>query len=1045
MLLASVIACVGSFSVATAADYPANSAETFVTAWNQAAASNEASTITITLPAGTDNITLTQEQRAQLKAISGTGNVTVQMTEANGKLVNFNYDLVNDQVNFNDITLSEPLGSDNDIVVTNATDTATIDGRNIAVKGTNDAANPKTVGATVTSTNGQVGIGDNVTMEQAVTVNGQAAHTVDPATPPAGQAYTRTTYDTYSTSNEQAVVLGNNVTMQDTVTATGQIVSDPTAKVTLNGDVTSTAGIGTVTTEQFNAADNQTSKTVIDSLDDSVSGGIVLGETTAGAIDITTQGGNVSLGDNSVLNGTTVSAESVDLNKTIYNNNDGNWNTVESTEKLDTIEGSITLGKNTTVKGNATLTADDNVAIGNNSVITGNTAADGVVNAGGQISLGDGTQVLGNTATNADKAAINLADNQTMYIGSGVVLSDNTSNGASGSVHAGQNTQINVYTDAAAYTFINDGIATGSSVAPAADAAPLAADQTVMTKTGAGTLVYGGTGATDTFGGTYRQLEGNLIIGHSTFGPTDASTGRVGELQSIGSAVMGTDTTVYDIQAGQVTLAQNSTMRGASATFGGDSTLLLSDGSVLDFGTPATFKDNSRVGIQVSDATGNPVPLAQLKKGTESVNVTLNGTDISGRLLNNLFLTTTMAPGTTEGTTTITQNMKGIDGPMSGYNGNVYTVAAALENNRLNVAAGTPAAEFYENLFRVTNADEAASIIQSVSGEHVVNFTWAASRTLRNFADLGRIQSAASMARQTEDTIEVVDAKGSPIARKTIAKGNGNIWVGGMGIWDDQDARDGVSGYKYNVGGYAVGIDYKAAQGSLIGIAAGQSFGDFKDKTGIGADYDVDSFLAMIYGRMHPFRNSKFTLDGYGAYGRSRFKGDSYIMGSAANGRADTDTFSGGLYATWTERFALGRAFVTPYAGIEFMTSELKGFSESGPYGRTFDHARAQNWTIPVGITIARAYQTAGGTTITPALTLAVAQDVSRMNPKSNVSGPLGSWNARGVNVGRTAFRLNAGIDMLFSNTWGARICYQFETRNQLTAHGINGAISYTF
>jgi len=89
--------------------------------------------------------------------------------------------------------------------------------------------------------------------------------------------------------------------------------------------------------------------------------------------------------------------------------------------------------------------------------------------------------------------------------------------------------------------------------------------------------------------------------------------------------------------------------------------------------------------------------------------------------------------------------------------------------------------------------------------------------------------------------------------------------------------------------------------------------------------------------------------------------------------------------------------------------------------------------------------QTDGGTTITPALTVAVSQDVSRMNPKSNVAGPLGTWNARGVNVGRTAFRLNAGIDVLFSNQWGARVCYQFETRNKLTAHGINGALSYTF
>ena len=70
-----------------------------------------------------------------MNAISGTGNVTVQMADPSGKLVNFNYDLVNGQVSFNDITLSEPLGSDNDIVVTNATDTTTIDGRNIAIEG----------------------------------------------------------------------------------------------------------------------------------------------------------------------------------------------------------------------------------------------------------------------------------------------------------------------------------------------------------------------------------------------------------------------------------------------------------------------------------------------------------------------------------------------------------------------------------------------------------------------------------------------------------------------------------------------------------------------------------------------------------------------------------------------------------------------------------------------------------------------------------------------------------------------------------------------
>lgn len=1030
MLLVAVMACLGSFSIATAADYTANSADTFVTAWNQATASNETSTITITVPSGSDNITLTEEQRVQLAPISGTSHVTVQMTDASNKLINFNYELVNDQINFNNITLSEPSGSTQDIVITNASDSTTVNGSNISIKGINDASTPKTIGATITSTNGQVTIGDNVIMSKTITVNGSAASTVDPSIPPTGQAYTQTTTNTYKDANNQAMVLGNNVTLQDTVTTAGQIISDSASKITLNGDVTSSSKIGTVTSEQFDGTGNQTGKNVTDSMADSITGGIILGETSAESVTLKTAGGQISLGNHSKLDNVTISAESISLNKTIYNNTGGRWNTVESTEKLNTIEGNITLGDQVSIKGNSTLTADNQITIGSNGIITDNTVSNGVITAGGQIIIGEGTQIVNNTATGSDKGVINLADGQTLNIESGVILSGNTSNGVSASVLTGQNSQLHISAQANTSTFINDGIS---------------GNQVIMTKNGAGTLVYGGTETTDTFGGTYQQLEGNLIVGHAVFGTTDATTGKVGPMESMESAVMGTTDTIYDIKAGQVILAQGSTMKGNTATFNGESTLLLSDNSVLDFNTPATFQDHSRVGIQVSDEAGNPTPLAQLPKGTESVTVTLNGTEISDHLLNNLFLSTTATPGTTEGTTVITQEMKGIDGPMSGYNGNIYTVAAALENNRLNAVAGSPAAQFYENLFLVTNADEAARIIQSVSGEHVVNFTWAASRTVRNFADLGRIQSAASLARQTEDTVEVVDAKGSPIARKTIAKGNGNIWVGGMGIWDDQDARNGISGYKYNAGGYAIGLDYKTAQGSLLGIAAGQSFGEFEDKAGIGSNYDVDSFLAMIYGRMHPYKDSKFTLDGYGAYGRSRFKGNSYTMGSAANGRANTDTFSAGLYGTWTERYSFGKAFITPYVGLEFMTSELKSFSESGPYGRHFRHARAQNWTIPVGMTLARTYQTNGGTIITPALTLAVAQDVSRINPKSHVSGPLGEWNARGVNVGRTAFRLNAGIDVLFSNNWGARLCYQFETRSKLTAHGINGAISYTF
>ena len=82
---------------------------------------------------------------------------------------------------------------------------------------------------------------------------------------------------------------------------------------------------------------------------------------------------------------------------------------------------------------------------------------------------------------------------------------------------------------------------------------------------------------------------------------------------------------------------------------------------------------------------------------------------------------------------------------------------------------------------------------------------------------------------------------------------------------------------------------------------------------------------------------------------------------------------------------------------------------------------------------------------MTPSVTVAVAQDLSRLNPKGTVSSELGTWTARGVNVGRTALRVNAGVSAAFGSRWGARIGYSLESRAGLTAQGINGSVSYSF
>ncbi|MFR1412513.1 MAG: hypothetical protein ACLSUW_09600 [Akkermansia sp.] len=110
-------------------------------------------------------------------------------------------------------------------------------------------------------------------------------------------------------------------------------------------------------------------------------------------------------------------------------------------------------------------------------------------------------------------------------------------------------------------------------------------------------------------------------------------------------------------------------------------------------------------------------------------------------------------------------------------------------------------------------ADAAAAMIQSVSGETVVNAAWASNDALKGFASLVRTQGALSAAQGLNSPaarpMQAVDAKGSPIAMAPVASGRGSVWVGGLGSWTDQNARHGIDGYKYDAGGHAVGADFK--------------------------------------------------------------------------------------------------------------------------------------------------------------------------------------------------------------------------------------------
>lgn len=845
---------------------------------------------------------------------------------------------------------------------------------------------------------------------------------------------------------ENTITLGNNVTYQGTEDAPvyhmsafsdadnslvhASIIDTDEDGNILNGTVTVTERENKITTGRGNTFTNSLAPGKSAAMD------IARGGALYAHGDIVIGENNLFIGNSAAGSGGAVFAQNNIAKSITYT--DGERTSKWTTEVLD-----ITVGSGTVFSGNQSGANGGAIAselMTNLAQQDGDNVDDLFENEGANIWIGRDVAFTDNTAAGLG-GAIHLMEDRLLVIGSGTFFDGNTADGEANDIFAEDGAAILVNTDADDATIINSGISDADYYS--LDGAPWTRGSATLVQMGGGDLLYGGRDTEDNgFGGTVIQTSeaGSLVVGHLV--EVDGNS-PVMEGAQLGIE----DLTDYEINGKGVILTENSILAGDELELNGSAVIEMGEGSSL-LVNDITFNSHSSIKLWNADETGNGRDLTHTAAGTSSVdNVTITGTDIGSLPLFNSAFVSTSAALHEDGTIRLTQNMRGVASPMQGYSGNISGVAAGMEQVRTAVRDGSAAHRFFETLLGTSSTDAAAAMIQSVSGENVVNAAWASNDALKGFAALGRTQGAISASRGLNAAavkpVQSADAKGSPIAMAPVASGRGSVWVGGLGSWNDQNARGGIDGYKYDAGGYAVGADYRFSSSALAGVALGQSYGTFQDKGGLSS-YDADSFMTMLYGRYTPARASRLALDGYAAFGTTSFDGKGRVADTSAAGKFDSDSFGAAIYATWTEQLR-SKLVISPFAGLEFMTGKTDSFSERGELARTFSGARAQNWTLPVGVTLSRTYAAGSGTTLTPSVTVAVAQDLSRINPRGTVSSELGTWTARGVNAGRTALRLNAGVSASFGSNWGARIGYTLESRAGLTAQGINGSVSYSF
>lgn len=479
---------------------------------------------------------------------------------------------------------------------------------------------------------------------------------------------------------------------------------------------------------------------------------------------------------------------------------------------------------------------------------------------------------------------------------------------------------------------------------------------------------------------------------------------------------------------GTITVEKGGLLKGSgtatSATISG--TLNVGNSPGFQRYESLTLNNGSQLIFTVDGST--PATLTRYGEGTYSqINVTtpggltVNGTSTAQVVFtSNAVLGTLQSGSMTLPLTLITVNNgegKPVDATTTA--GITYSVGGELANFiTLDASSGALVADL-----------NSAAVIVGMGGSarDLANTLWSSTMVVNSFA------------RQASAQI-------SPARRLSTGEQKDGMAVWGAGLGDFTNVS-GADGFTYSGGGYAVGVDGTLNGNLRGGIAFGQQWGTFKSDAR-GTKVDQDSTMVGLYGGYSGSSNKlDYQITGYAAYGTTDNDGRT-SLGGIATGRSgwDSDTATWGLKGEMAYRYS-DRASVGAFIGLDYLYGSMGSFTElydAGLYRNVSDGAM-QVWRMPIGITWKGEYSLGGSQYILPAISLAYVGDISRTNPHVSTETLGMQGRAKGSDIGRNAFLLNAGATWLISDQWSASAAYNLEVRSGQTAQSINAGVRYAF